>query len=163
MDPLGAMDSTVITVDPANTDSPFKIKQHVLKPQGTCPHSNWFIQSKIEQQFMVWLVMFHVVQQSPLNYLWMAWSTIVCQSIPTFMFVPFHTPVDEQGVSTLSVCCRLGGTHCLRKWFVLLWRTILLEAWYGNFGGNKNCGLQLRIMFKWIQVHFTLHWLLFVV
>ena len=40
MDPLGAMDSTVITVDPANTDSPFKIKQHVLKPQGTCPHSN---------------------------------------------------------------------------------------------------------------------------
>ena len=32
MEPLGAMDPTEITVDPANTASPFKIKRHVLKP-----------------------------------------------------------------------------------------------------------------------------------
>jgi hypothetical protein len=66
------------------------------------------------QQFMVWLVMFTVVRQAPLLYLWMACSTIACQSIPAFMLVPFHTPVDEQGVSTLSASCRLGVLHRFR-------------------------------------------------
>ena len=32
MDPMGSMDPTEITVDPTNTDSPFKIKRRALKP-----------------------------------------------------------------------------------------------------------------------------------